>query len=155
MAKDILAIASALDSLYNKINGFEKTDSDLSEMKMHKLLYFAQKYHYYHFGKWLFNEDFEGWIHGPVSKTYRNNKDDLSCDESISLEEEYTLRDVIFELGDYGAYELRDLSHEENAFRISRKELCSNERGYKIIKKEHIISDMNEDDDALIEYSEV
>ena len=50
----------------------KETDEKIDEMKLHKLLYFVQRESYVLLGKTMFNEDFEGWIHGPVSKEVRS-----------------------------------------------------------------------------------
>src|ERR1700735_3635265 len=38
----------------------------LSNLKLQKLIYYAQAWHLALYNKPLFNEDFEAWIHGPV-----------------------------------------------------------------------------------------
>ena len=40
----------------------------MSHLKLQKLLYFVQGYHLAYFGKPLFEDDFEAWVHGPVSR---------------------------------------------------------------------------------------
>ena len=50
----------------------KETDEKIDEMKLQKLLYFVQRESYALLGKPMFNEDFEGWIHGPVSKEVRS-----------------------------------------------------------------------------------
>lgn len=136
----ILVIAAALKKLYEQIYPNKK---DLTEMKMHKLLYFAQKIHYYHFGEWLFNEDFEGWIHGPVNRKVRSNFNYLSeYEQDLTLEEEFTLREVIFEYGQYSAGTLRRMSHEDSAYKKSREGLSDDEPGDEIVEKEDMIKDL-------------
>ena len=149
MAKDIIVIASALKDLYEKI--YEESD-DLTEMKMHKLLYFAQKAHYRNFGKWLFDDDFEGWVHGPVNRKVREYFCFLPDNYEITPEEEYTLRETIFDYGQYSAGALRNLSHLDSCYKISREGLDPNERGNTIIAKENIIRDIaSENDDNVFE----
>lgn len=116
----------------------------MSEMKLHKLLYFAQKRHYKNFGCWLFDDDFEGWVHGPVNKRVRASFDmlpDVKRDE-LTLEEEYTIREILHEYGHYTASQLRNLSHQEYAYKQSRIGLGPEEPGDRIIKKEEIIFDI-------------
>ncbi|MER2060347.1 MAG: type II toxin-antitoxin system antitoxin SocA domain-containing protein, partial [Niallia sp.] len=112
--RDILFIASYLKEMYDEIYEIrsEKDPNRLTEMKLHKLLYFAQKTHYTHFGEWLFNDDFEGWKHGPVNVRVRNLYPYfLSTEDELSDKEEYTLREVIYDFGELSAWELRKLSH--------------------------------------------
>lgn len=152
MPRDILPIAAALESLYKAIFNVSDEENDLTEMKIHKLLYFAQKQHYSTFGEWLFNDDFEGWVHGPVNRKVRNSLPLLNhyCDE-LTLEEEYTLREVIHEYGKFTAGYLRNLSHEDTAYKISRLGLQEDENGTEIIKKDDIINDIMLNDEQLVD----
>ncbi|MEN8221186.1 MAG: type II toxin-antitoxin system antitoxin SocA domain-containing protein [Pseudomonadota bacterium] len=43
-----------------------ETGSYLSNLKLQKLLYYAQAWHLALYGISLFDEEFEAWIHGPV-----------------------------------------------------------------------------------------
>ncbi|MFM6174756.1 MAG: Panacea domain-containing protein [Sphaerospermopsis kisseleviana] len=43
-----------------------ETGSFISNLKLQKLVYYAQAWHLALFEQPLFNEDFEAWIHGPV-----------------------------------------------------------------------------------------
>ncbi len=47
-------------------------DTDLSVLKLHKLLYYIQAWFLAFYGKKAFNEKFQAWIHGPVSKEIFN-----------------------------------------------------------------------------------
>lgn len=141
MTRDILEIAGAINTLYQRIysGSLEK-----NEMKMHKLLYFAQKKHYSNFGEWLFDDDFEGWVHGPVNKRVRNQILKLPVVEleDLTLEEEYTIREIVFDYGQFSALYLKKLSHQDNAYKKSRIGLRPNERGEEIINKSDIINDI-------------
>lgn len=141
----IIQIALGIKNIYSEV--FEGRN-DLDELKMHKLLYFAQKRHYKHFGDWLFAEEQEGWVHGPVNRTVRNSFNWLmSCEQevSISLEEEYTIREIVHEYGIYSSWQLRQLSHEENAYKKSRNGLTEEEAGDRVIFKSHIIQDIQQE----------
>ncbi|MCM3616664.1 DUF4065 domain-containing protein [Sutcliffiella horikoshii] len=145
MVKDILDISAALKKMYHSIY---ETTADFTEMKLHKMLYFAQKTHYMHFGEWLFNEDFEGWIHGPVNRKVRDAFVILPYNAITELteKEEFTLREVTFEYGKYTAWELREMSHEEDAYKKSRVGLREDENGSEVINKQSIISDIRDND---------
>ncbi|MDQ0412742.1 Panacea domain-containing protein [Mesobacillus stamsii] len=141
MAKDIIEIARSIQSFYTNI--LQK--SDLTEMKMHKLLYFAQKKHYENFGEWLFEDDFQGWVHGPVNRKVRSSYFNIFVSEdstNLTLEEELTIREIIFEYGDYPAEVLSEMSHDEDAYKISRQGLGPKEIGTRTIKKSDIIKDI-------------
>ena len=52
---------------------YEKLSSTpIDEMKLHKLLYFAQRESFAITGAPMFAENFEGWKYGPVSRVVRN-----------------------------------------------------------------------------------
>lgn len=144
MPKDILTIAGAVKNLYESVYEITPEESDLTEMKMHKLLYFAQKIHYANFGEWLFNEDFEGWVHGPVNREVRRSYAMLPDTEleELTPEEEYTIREVVYDYGKYSASVLRNLSHQDKAYKLSRKGLELTDPGDNIILKENIIFDL-------------
>lgn len=77
----------------------KETDEKIDEMKLHKLLYFCSTWIIWSFRKTKFNEDFEGWIHGPVSKEVRScyDKDHgMVCNtNSLSEDDAYITRNVI------------------------------------------------------------
>lgn len=152
MAKDIITIAGAINNLYEKIYTKSPEENDMTEMKMHKLLYFAQKRHFSNFGEWLFEEDFEGWVHGPVNRKVRGYFDFLPkvLTDELTLEEEYTIREVLHDYGKYSAFHLRELSHRDKAYKISRKGLSEQERGEEIILKDDIIIDIAIEQEEMI-----
>lgn len=143
MVEDILKVASYMRTLYESIYDFSNEESDLTEMKMHKLLYFAQKRHFSNFGEWLFIEDFEGWVHGPVNKKVRASFPYTEQNQvNLSAEAEYTIREVVYDYGKYSAGALRNLSHDDKAYKISRIGLRDEEAGGQVISKEDIIADI-------------
>ena len=84
----IIDAANYLFNEYKSISG----GSLLDEMKLHKLLYLAQRESLAIFGRPLFYESFEGWKFGPVSpdvrKVYSNGgiqaiTNDVSPEASI------------------------------------------------------------------------
>ena len=50
----------------------QETGDNLDEMKLHKLLYFAQRESLAITDEPLFKEEMQGWIHGPVSPLVRS-----------------------------------------------------------------------------------
>lgn len=100
-------------------------DNDLTNMKINKLLYFAQGHSYERFNTALFSEDIEAWVNGPVVngiyqnlKKYNNNTvtDTIGeYDPSVfSDEENELLLDVAREYGKYSAATLRNMTHSPN-----------------------------------------
>lgn len=58
----------------------------IDEMKLHKLLYFAQREYLSKYNEELFKEQFEAWTYGPVSVDVRNKiQDIISNDDPIDF----------------------------------------------------------------------
>lgn len=104
-------------------NSFEE-DNDLTNMKINKLLYFAQGHSYERFNRALFNDVIEAWANGPViNSVYQNLKHNEGNTVSktigeynqniFSEEETELLLDVAREYGKYSAATLRNVTHQE------------------------------------------
>jgi uncharacterized phage-associated protein len=95
----------------------------ISNLKLQKLVYYAQGFYSAIFDKPLFLDDISAWTHGPVVETLyheykvhgRNSippietltQDVLTPDESELIEE------VFDEFGQFSAWKLRNMTHEE------------------------------------------
>lgn len=103
-------------------NSFEE-DNDLTNMKINKLLYYAQGHSYERFGRALFNDNIEAWQNGPVvNGVYQNLKkyeshivsgfigSDFDASK-IDDDEAELLLDVAREYGKYSANELKNMTH--------------------------------------------
>jgi uncharacterized phage-associated protein len=104
-----------------------KTDEDcgdlISNLKLQKLVYYAQGFHLALFDKPLFEEKIEAWAHGPVIPAlYREYKqfgskaipipDDL--DLSIYDQQTKDLLDEVYAVfGQFSAWKLRNMTHKE------------------------------------------
>ena len=99
-------------------------ESDMTNMKINKLLYYAQGTHLARTGKPLFNDDIKAWDHGPVvtpvwrkyttehgSNPILETSEGFDADKSFSQEEADTIIDVICEYGKYAASYLRNKTH--------------------------------------------
>ena len=102
----------------------DSEDEGISNLKLQKLLYYAQGYHLAIYDKPLFNEDIEAWLHGPVCpevyRKYKSNKenpifapseDDFS--QIFTVEQMGLLDEVYYVFGQFAAWKLRDMTHEE------------------------------------------
>lgn len=97
----------------------------LSNLKLQKLVYYAQGFHLAIFDKPLFDERVEAWTHGPVipelyqqCKVYGKNPIPFTEEKTASLQvfnsDERELLDEVFEVfGQYSAWKLREMTHEE------------------------------------------
>ncbi|MDR1164441.1 MAG: DUF4065 domain-containing protein [Deltaproteobacteria bacterium] len=72
--------------------------SDLTHLKIQKMLYFAQGWHLAHFDFPLFEDPIEAWKHGPVVRSVYWELKSYSKDDSITeLIEGYTLNGFDYE----------------------------------------------------------
>lgn len=101
----------------------EDADS-ISNMKLQKLLYYAQGFHLALFDIPLFPEPIEAWAHGPVvPDVYHRLKhfgskpveldQDVDFDASLGSETEELLDEVYSVYGQFSAAALRNMSHDE------------------------------------------
>lgn len=94
---------------------------DLSNMKINKLLYYAQGYYLQKYGDVMFDDPIEAWEHGPVvPDVYRRYKacgdaPVSECDESRAAIVPPEAADILFEVarqyGRYTASALRSMTH--------------------------------------------
>lgn len=100
----------------------EEAGDDISNMKLQKLLYYAQGFHLALFDRPLFPNEIRAWTHGPVvPDVYRDYKHYGSgvipradCDlQALSREEQELLAEVYQVYGQYSAWKLRNMTHEE------------------------------------------
>jgi uncharacterized phage-associated protein len=113
----------------------------MTNLKLQKLLYYAQGYHVASFGKPLFPEGIEAWVHGPaIPAVYRRfkhcgyNPIDVTGITAPELDTETReFLDQIWTLyGKYSAKYLEELSHRDVPWKEARKgyepgENCSTE----------------------------
>ncbi|MGH2116562.1 Panacea domain-containing protein [Aerococcus sp. L_32] len=105
----------------------DANDEYLTQMKLHKLLYYAQGVNLALFSEKLFSEDLLAWRHGPVVReVYERFKGQREIGEEISDEElenyeeisddldNRMVLEVVYEtFGGYSAAKLRNMTHEE------------------------------------------
>lgn len=95
----------------------------ITNLKLQKLVYYAQGFSLAIFGHPLFEEDIEAWAHGPVvPELYRNYKiygsesipPPSRFDDSCIDVDDASLLDEVYEVfGQYSAWKLRDMTHAE------------------------------------------
>lgn len=98
-------------------------DADLSNLKLQKLLYYAQGHYLAQTGEPLFRETMQAWSHGPVvPSVYRQYKSFGSGDvrpvhefdwDQVDDETTQFLIQVWNTYGGYGAWKLRNMTHNE------------------------------------------
>lgn len=127
-------VASYICNRYRRENG-----KRIDEMKLHKLLYFAQRESLVQNDKPLFWEDFEAWKYGPVLKEIREHYRDDSFDCHYYNNELNTIMDKVFE--EYShilSWSLSMISHGEISWKKARIGIADYENGHEKISIENI-----------------
>lgn len=105
----------------------------IDEMKLHKLLYFAQRESFAITNEPMFLERFEGWKYGPVSKEVRAlyTEDGMYYEDkrTLSAEASYIAKNVILQYGSLASWKLSEISHKETSWQNARKNLAPGENG--------------------------
>lgn len=110
----------------------------ITNLKLQKLLYYAQGYYLARKNDPLFKEDFIAWEHGPViRKVYdeykKNGAKGIEYNEdfniSIDKETEIILNEVYEKFGQFSAWKLRDMTHQEMPWKTTtRNDIISKEK---------------------------
>ncbi len=120
-----------------------ETGSFISNLKLQKLVYYAQAWHLAIHKKLLFEEDFEAWVHGPVIPSlYQKYKSfgwqPILEDAAPQLPEDVSrfLDEVAKEYFACDTYELEQMTHVEEPWNLARGELLPDAPSNAVIKKE-------------------
>ncbi len=122
---------------------------EITPLALQKILYYAQGFYKAFFGKFLFEEDCQAWVHGPVFiDIYEKYKDFKSA--NIMIDIDYDIEDIIVDekkeildavikyFGYYNGKALEKMSHYETPWINARKGLLPTENSNNIISKEDI-----------------
>lgn len=124
-----------------------REENDLSSLKLQKLLYYCQGHFLALYGSPLFPEKIEAWEHGPVvSDVYRQSRHVIKgaavitadkwqqvggSPDALSSKEKEFIREIIEVRGQFSAWRLRSMTHEEapwcNAYVEGQKREISTE----------------------------
>ncbi len=118
-------MANVIDCANFFIDDALKRHEHMTNMRINKLLYFAQGYHLARTNRCLFDDPIEAWTYGPVVaqvyqtyKKYRRNPITSLCgdyDESLfDFEEKETLTDVCRRYRNVSTHDLVEMSHAED-----------------------------------------
>lgn len=115
-----------------------KGDS-MTPLKLQKLVYYAQAWHYTLFNQPLFDEKVEAWAHGPVVRSVWNafksystrnypiaiSQIKLNVPQNIPGQTERLLNDIIRIYGEHTGSYLESLTHQEKPWIDARKGIPS------------------------------
>lgn len=122
---------------------------EITPLALQKLLYFTQAFHKTFIGEFLFNEDCEAWIHGPVYREIyfkykdhgynpiEDNKKQFECFD-LSDNEKEVIDVVINYFGCYSGKILEKMTHIEPPWKETRAGLTDEESSNRIIRKDMI-----------------
>ena len=136
---DMKTAASYLCGRYEEIH-----DQKIDEMKLHKLMYFAQRESLIRTGEPLFDAEFQGWRFGPVLPALREvyKASDFAPLEELELGEDQAALDAVFdEYAETDSWNLSLLSHGEICWKRSRKGIAPHESSSNPIPLEDIRAD--------------
>ncbi len=110
----------------------EEEGDYMTNLKLQKLLYYAQGFHLAMYGEPLFQEPIEAWAHGPVirqlySKYQKYGASPIPPGDSLDLakfddETKSFLNEVYNAFGQYSAWKLREMTHEEPPWSMAYRE---------------------------------
>jgi uncharacterized phage-associated protein len=119
----------------------------VTNLKLQKLLYYAQAWHLVLFDDALFDEAIEAWVHGPVVpsifRRFRDNRWSVLEDSGSILPAARTrehLDDVWKVFGKYNAYDLERMTHSEAPWKAAREGLAPDVSSHNIISLESMKS---------------
>lgn len=120
----------------------KESGSFLSNLKLQKLVYYAQAWHLANFRSPLFNERIEGWVHGPVvAELYQKYKifsyNPILVkglrEPSLSIKITSYLDEVAKVYFAHDALTLEIMTHNEEPWKLSRRGLSPQKNGNKEI----------------------
>ncbi|UXI52666.1 Panacea domain-containing protein [Acinetobacter variabilis] len=133
MSIKALDVANYILWLEDRFEGSE----GITPLKLQKLVYYCQGFHLAMFGKELFPEKIEAWLHGPVvPDLYRHFKSvgsaivaaPIDFDENLlSKEQRELLNEVVETYGQFSAWRLRNMTHDEAPWKNAYEPDCNNE----------------------------
>jgi uncharacterized phage-associated protein len=122
-----------------------ETQSFISNLKLQKLVYYAQAWHLGIAEKEIFQEDFQAWVHGPVLPSlYHDYKHfrwapiilEKKPELSITADLSQFLEDICTEYFACEAYDLERMTHAEKPWQLARQGLKPDEPSSNIIEKD-------------------
>lgn len=122
---------------------------DITPLALQKLLYYSQGFFKAFTGQYLFHNNCEAWVHGPVYRSiYYKYKDYgfnpiegnniKATDTELTTLEEEILDNIVKNFGCYSGRILEKMTHVETPWSYTRRGLADNENSNRVIDKELI-----------------
>lgn len=148
--KNVLDVANWF-IFYNdlKRNMFDEDTDEITNLKLQKLLYYAQSAFLAIKGEPLFSNDIVAWKHGPViEEVYKKFKSygssgivefDKKNLDTFDEETQDVLESVYNLFGQYSAWGLRNLTHEEMPWKTTKlNQVIAQDKMQKTFKEKYI-----------------
>ncbi|UAM97948.1 SocA family protein [Polaribacter litorisediminis] len=130
----------------------------MSHLKIQKVLFYIQAYHLAYFDKPIIEDEFQAWVHGPVSRKIYDSAKDISIlhtelqftleddeqspidiiNNSLTVSQVELVNDVIDELKGLSGLQLENMTHSEEPWLHARRGYESGERCAVVIPNELI-----------------
>lgn len=152
MNTPIQSNVSALDVAEYFIALANESGSVITNLKLQKLVYYAQAWYLANYSKSLFSEDFQAWVHGPVipdlyekfkqsgSAPIASTKKLIEVKGSIDQEISDFLQEVADVYMQFDGYALELMTHQEAPWINARTGCKPDERCAEVISKEAMLS---------------
>lgn len=121
---------------------------DITHLSLQKALYYVQGFFFAFYGRFLFNEDCEAWVHGPVYRSVYNRYSGNFFDPigmiiepditSMSTEEKTLVDNVVKHICCYSGKTLEFFTHEETPWILTRGNLSPEVPTNRVISKQTI-----------------
>jgi uncharacterized phage-associated protein len=116
----------------------------ITNLKLQKLLYYAQGWHLGLYDKPLFDDQIEAWVHGPVVRTVYNRfkrSGSMPINATIQIpvlpkKVKDHLLDVLRAYDHLSAFQLEDLTHSEAPWKNARRGIAHDENSNREIPQE-------------------
>ncbi|QTE36536.1 DUF4065 domain-containing protein [Mucilaginibacter gossypii] len=149
--KDIKRIDSYILSEYILQNW-----GPMSHLKLQKILYYIEGYHLAYFNDSVIDDDFQAWVHGPVSKkiydslknksilhtelTYQKSEGENNPDEvlknTLTQDQVDFINETVEELSKISSTQLENMTHSEEPWINARRGYSAADRCEVVIDKE-------------------
>jgi len=145
-AKKLIADSAVPNSKLEKVVCYLLTYCDNTQLTVQKALYYAQGFYKAFFGQFLFEEQPQAWVYGPVYPSVYANREKYHADfPFVEIEDEW-LTESEKEMLDaiskhvccYSGVALMQFTHKEMPWLTTRGGLSDNERSNAVISKDLI-----------------
>ena len=148
------ATGNEISKLESAVKYLLMQTSEITPLALQKLLYFAQGFQKAFTDAFMFEEDCEAWIHGPVYRNvydkYRGygynpieEKELIFEDVNLTEDEKELLDHIVLYFGCYSGKILENMTHSEEPWRVARRGLMDWETSDRVIEKTEMESYFN------------